>query len=275
VDAVIDIAQVVAMIAALAAVWYAEQTVIETRALRREERVARLPDLLAEFSYRHDRLPYIDDPGDRAREGVRVEAARERLRAALRASGERLPKCDQVLTPRLQSYGHYIHALDESTALLVRLRGSSKVAEGWRRSIEPALLVYAYFHPGSRTTDMSIVNEGGGIAQAVQFVLVAGGKRAEGVVDDGVVRPGEEVRVHADLLWGDDLQCLVTWRTIDESSWAVDQVGPPIRLRKGRPRWWRWWERRATLDKAWVRLNGGPAPKSLPAVNVQVSVRES
>jgi hypothetical protein len=45
----VDIAQVIAMFAALAAVWYAEQAVVETRALRREERVARLLELVGEF----------------------------------------------------------------------------------------------------------------------------------------------------------------------------------------------------------------------------------
>jgi|tagenome__1003787_1003787.scaffolds.fasta_scaffold20918890_1 hypothetical protein len=40
------------MFAALAAVWYAEQAIIETRALRREERVARLLDLVAEVGRR-------------------------------------------------------------------------------------------------------------------------------------------------------------------------------------------------------------------------------
>jgi hypothetical protein len=49
-DTVIDIAQVFGVVAALAAVWYAEQAVMATRALRRDERIARVPDLIADLA---------------------------------------------------------------------------------------------------------------------------------------------------------------------------------------------------------------------------------
>jgi hypothetical protein len=44
------IASVLSAVAALGARWYARDTVRETRALRREDRLARLPELIAEFA---------------------------------------------------------------------------------------------------------------------------------------------------------------------------------------------------------------------------------
>ena len=44
----VDFAQVVSMVAALVAVWFAWQAVMEAKALRCEERIARLTDLIAD-----------------------------------------------------------------------------------------------------------------------------------------------------------------------------------------------------------------------------------
>ena len=61
-DDVVDIAQVVSMFAALIAIWFAWQTVIETKALRREDRIARLTELIAdvgEWSSHGESLQYV------------------------------------------------------------------------------------------------------------------------------------------------------------------------------------------------------------------------
>jgi hypothetical protein len=130
----VDIAQVIAMFAALTAVWYAEQTVVETRALRREERVARLFDLIADvgnagmgFAHGHA--------------GVLLDVPRLRLRAALSATGEALPKCEQLLDaewpryiedPRAEEHEAEARAavdaaLQEVSVLLARLRDAPKI----------------------------------------------------------------------------------------------------------------------------------------------------
>jgi hypothetical protein len=136
----VNIAQVVAMIAALAAVWYAEQTVHETRALRREERVARLPDLIAELAragteYSHGRM------------AASLDVPRLRLRAALTATGERLPVCERLLTVdwpyfitdsdaverEAEALAAVGAAMDEVAALLVELRaeGATDADRDW------------------------------------------------------------------------------------------------------------------------------------------------
>jgi hypothetical protein len=135
---VVAIAQVLSVFAALAAVWYAEQAVVETRTLRCEDRVARLLDLVAE----------VGESGSRAGRGQAggnlLEVARHRLRAALKAVGEPLPHCQRLLDIGWPSYLNDARApeheaeafaalgaaLDEVAALLVRLRGERSSAAG-------------------------------------------------------------------------------------------------------------------------------------------------
>jgi hypothetical protein len=139
----VDIAQIIAMFAALAAVWYAERAVVETRALRREERVARLLDLVAD----------LGEIGTRAAHGQAgenlLDVARLRLKAALGAAGESLPTCEFLLDLDWSSYirqadavereaeavAAVATALDEVSALLVRLRaeGASWLSRLCRR----------------------------------------------------------------------------------------------------------------------------------------------
>lgn len=132
----VDIAQVIAMFAALAAVWYAEQAVVETRALRREERVARLLELIAD----------LGDAEMSFARGQRIgslpDVARLRLKAALDATGEPLPHCRALLDLQWPNYGRdqradelearcvaaVSAALDEVSALLVRLREGTTAA---------------------------------------------------------------------------------------------------------------------------------------------------
>jgi hypothetical protein len=129
-DTVVDIAQVIAMVAALAAVWYAQQAVVETRALRREDRLARLLDLVAE----------VGETGTRTARGqaadTLLDIARHRLRAAIEATNESLPNCRELVDvdwPHFVSSEQAIQrereavatlgaALDEVATLLVRLR---------------------------------------------------------------------------------------------------------------------------------------------------------
>jgi hypothetical protein len=127
---VVDIAQIVAMFAALAAVWYSEGVVRESRALRREERIARLLELVADVGelgtqYARGRVP------DRM-----MHVAQQRLRAAVTATGEPLPQCERLLAVEWLEFSKSEHAttreadgmdtlaaaLDEVASLLVSLR---------------------------------------------------------------------------------------------------------------------------------------------------------
>jgi hypothetical protein len=136
----VNIAQVIAMVAALAAVWYAEQAVIESRALRREERVARLLELVADFGENGTQFA-------RGRlDGNDLDRERHLLRAALDATGEPLPGCLALLALdwpryadtdvpepyRLEAERIAVmgRALDEVAALLVRLRAEGSSTTG-------------------------------------------------------------------------------------------------------------------------------------------------
>ena len=92
-DPAVDIAQVIAMFAALVAVWYARQAAVETRALRHEERVARLLELIADVGEHGTaaprRPPMVARP--------QLVVAQHRLRASLTATGKPLPACEQLL----------------------------------------------------------------------------------------------------------------------------------------------------------------------------------
>jgi hypothetical protein len=129
---VVDIAQVVAMFAALVAVWFARQAAVETRALRHEERVARLLELVGDIGERGTAAargsPMVARP--------QLVVAQHRLRAAVAATKEQLPACDRLLTVEWPEFVRdadaselerkaldaVATALDEVAALLVRLR---------------------------------------------------------------------------------------------------------------------------------------------------------
>jgi hypothetical protein len=87
------------LVSALAAIGalFAWETVRETRALRREDRLARLPELVADLGglalkiksgYAHGRI-------------TEWPIVCVRLEAAIAASGERLPRCDHLLCDNL------------------------------------------------------------------------------------------------------------------------------------------------------------------------------
>jgi hypothetical protein len=97
VEAVTVIAGVVAVLAALGAVWYARRTVIEARALRREERFARMAEVVMG----------VADASRRVRESgpaSELLIAELRLKAAIQSSGEILPRCAALSTLSVNPY---------------------------------------------------------------------------------------------------------------------------------------------------------------------------
>jgi hypothetical protein len=113
----------VSMVAALAAVFFAFETVRETRVLRREDRVDDLLDLVAEYGQLAVQSFGIS-PGDER--SIRRPVVRAHLRAAIDSTGEDLPACERLLTtdgpgaPAVQSAT--AEALNEVAAVLTRLR---------------------------------------------------------------------------------------------------------------------------------------------------------
>jgi hypothetical protein len=120
------------MLAAFAAIVFAYATVRESQALRREERVARLPDVIVDIAAAGARIET-----DQAGAVETLWVAQARLRAGLRAVGEPLPARERVLSVHWLTMGHHpralennadalnsvFRALDEVAALLERLRG--------------------------------------------------------------------------------------------------------------------------------------------------------
>jgi len=103
---------VVAAMAAVVAVLFALLTVLETKAMRREERLARLPELVADLAHAlGGALNHTFRPGGDPR-WTQAHAARERLRAALEATSDGLPACRALLVSPL-----FPASDDERTAL--------------------------------------------------------------------------------------------------------------------------------------------------------------
>jgi hypothetical protein len=113
---VIDIAQVISMAAALAAAWYARQTVAESHVLRREERIARLLDLVADFGETGTRVA-------RGQVGENLlEVAGLRLRAAITAAEEPLPECERLLDVEWPRYGSDTEAVEHEREALAAVK---------------------------------------------------------------------------------------------------------------------------------------------------------
>jgi hypothetical protein len=87
------LAGVVSALAAAGALWFAWQTVIETRELRREDRLARLPELVADLGDAALRIQH----GSSGEAYAAYPIARLRLKAAILASGESFPCCEAVV----------------------------------------------------------------------------------------------------------------------------------------------------------------------------------
>jgi hypothetical protein len=87
------VASVVSALAAIGALWLALQTVLETQALRREERLARLPELFADLSAKMVQKQGRG-LGPWSRRVYPIERAR--LAAALAALDDELPACRAI-----------------------------------------------------------------------------------------------------------------------------------------------------------------------------------
>jgi hypothetical protein len=88
-----DAGTVVSAVAAVGAVWFAYQTVQQTRDLRREDRRARIAELAGDFAA--SLLRVLQGAGHERISTLPV--ARARLAAAIASAGERLPACEGLL----------------------------------------------------------------------------------------------------------------------------------------------------------------------------------
>jgi len=93
-ESMLEALQVVAAVAAVIAVVQASRTVRETKAMRREERIARLPELVGDLG---EKIAHGLNKGFGQHPSWSVaHAARERLRAILIATGRKLPACEAL-----------------------------------------------------------------------------------------------------------------------------------------------------------------------------------
>jgi hypothetical protein len=83
-------------VAALAAVYYASDAARVTRSLRREERLARVPELAADLAEKLFTASGSSYPESAV--WVFARASNDRLRAALAATGEDLPACEALMS---------------------------------------------------------------------------------------------------------------------------------------------------------------------------------
>lgn len=129
----------------------------------------------------------------------------------------------------------------------------------WRSSLEADLVPQVLLNTGTGTTDLAIFNAGGGVARGTVFALASGGMKAVGHIGDGFLRGGQKVYVHAALPQTEDAECVVMWRNVDESSWAVSRQSPKVRLRRRRK------GRVTNISEAWQRFYpDGPDYGSMP-----------
>jgi len=92
-DALIAVSGVVSALAAAGALWFAWQTAQETRGLRREDRLARLPELVSDLGAIIMRIA----SGSATERVPAYPVAKLRLEAAITSSGEELPACRRFL----------------------------------------------------------------------------------------------------------------------------------------------------------------------------------
>lgn len=106
----------------------------------------------------------------------------------------------------------------------------------WRASVEPDLHLQVILDVANNRTTIVVYNAGGGIAKGAAFMLVGGASRSSGYLRDGFVRPGDKLLVTSEVpaTADDETECVVLYRTADESSWVVTRRGAEKRrLRKG------------------------------------------
>jgi hypothetical protein len=110
----------------------------------------------------------------------------------------------------------------------------------------------------SDTTELVFVNVGGGIAKAVAYMLVGAGRRRIDFVEDGFMKPGDKVRVHAPIPPASPTaQGVVVWLDADNTGWAVRHDGRKVQLGRGHE-----WSSRAAEEwdarprEVWALLEG-------------------
>jgi hypothetical protein len=72
------------------------------------------------------------------------------------------------------------------------------------------------------------------------------------------MRSGVKAHVHTDLSWGDESECVVMWRTVDESAWAISRTSDRLRLRRGDK------GPVTDIDQLWSRLYPGQSLEAMP-----------
>ena len=100
----------------------------------------------------------------------------------------------------------------------------------WRHGVEPDIHVQVLRNVNTGHTDLAIFNVGGGVARGVFFVLAVDDQKATGTVHDSIMAAGTKFIVQTQLPHGDDSECVVWWRNIDEelrgrSTASVRSVG--------------------------------------------------
>jgi hypothetical protein len=135
-----DWVQLAAALAAVAAVWFALETVLESRALRREDRIDGLLERIEEYA--DAGIAYLGIESEEFTRALRLPVAHAHLSAALASSGEELPACRVLLainwkpnrnamaassrrdeSPVLLAFQEQVDAaLHEVAAVLTRLR---------------------------------------------------------------------------------------------------------------------------------------------------------
>jgi hypothetical protein len=126
-----------------------------------------------------------------------------------------------------------------STALAAAAAGASwmSVRNGqrmWRAAIEPDLHMQVMINEVNRCVSVSVLNAGGGIAKGAALTLVAGDQCSSGYLRDGFLSPGDRLLISSAVTAksADEVECLLGYRALDESSWAVTRTGDKRRFRK-------------------------------------------
>jgi hypothetical protein len=147
----------------------------------------------------------------------------------------------------------------------------------WRASQDPDLHPQVLLVAAHGTTAMSVMNVGSGIAKGAAFLLVADGKSTAGAIGDGFLPSGAKVMISAPMAADNNAECIVMYRSSDESAYFTDRAGPRNRLRKGRRslgrrRLWIGPERSAkSVEDLWNRAYPGRPLDSLDPVGHEIN----
>ena len=109
-------------------------------------------------------------------------------------------------------------------AALAALKSVKHGQEIWRASRAADLHVQILQNVDTKTTDLSIINVGGGVARGVAFALGSEFQKAWGIIGDGFVAPSQKVLIQAQIPHSDQTECLVLFRDVDESPWTIGRM---------------------------------------------------